>query len=155
MAHNLFLRLGFAFALLSPSLSLAVELNPEQEAEAQEIFGLVLSPFCAARSLKDCPSGSAHELQDQIRERIAAGASRDQIFTDLIVTYGEKIRAVPQRSGFGLIGWLAPLIFAGTGLLILLAWLLRQKPQNVIAPPTTPTLDKETEDRIKKELERR
>jgi len=128
------------------------ELEPAKEAVAQEIFGSVMSPYCVARSLRDCPSSAARELQQQIRGKLAAGKSKDEIFQELYATYGQKIRSTPdEKSGLGLLGWLAPAGFAVLGIVVLAVWLARRKDAVVVSQGGA-ALDPQMEARIKDEL---
>lgn len=77
-----------------------------------------MSPFCPGRLLNDCPSEKAGQLKQDIREMLAKGKSKDAIFSELISTYGEAARAAPQKKGFGLLAYLAPLFFLGLGFVI-------------------------------------
>jgi len=95
--------------------------------EIEAIFGEINSPFCPGRLLKDCPSSAATKLKDEIRERVGAGEAPNSIVTSLITTYGDTISPVPSSTGFGLVGWLAPLAFFGIGAVALLYWLIKNK----------------------------
>ena len=152
MGHKIILAIALGLSMLA-AVSAQAELDPAKEAQAQEIFGSVMSPYCVARSLRDCPSSAAHELQDQIREKIAAGVSSETIMQELLTTYGQKIRATPNASGFGLIGWLAPIGFAVLGIIILVSWLARRSDKAAVASAPQ-SLDPELEKRIKDELSR-
>lgn len=127
------------------------DLNPSQEAEAQEIFASVMSPFCVARSLRDCPSSAAHDLQNQIRDQIAAGKNRTEIMQGLYTSFGQKIRATPDQSAVGVLGWLAPIGFAALGIVVLLLWLARRS-DRAPAVPSEQNIDPEMEKRINDEL---
>lgn len=146
------------FALILSGLLLceslhAQQLNSDQERAAQELFGNVMSPYCVARSLRDCPSTAAHELKDKIRARIAAGENPESIVASLEQTYGDKIRAVPAARGFGLVAWLAPLGFLILGGVVIFTW-IRMKGASTAEAPTDAgeSLDPETEARIRDEL---
>ncbi|MBX7142978.1 MAG: cytochrome c-type biogenesis protein CcmH [Oligoflexia bacterium] len=101
----------------------ALDLPQEKEAQAQSIFDSVMSPFCPGRLLRDCPSGKAHDLKEQIRAMVSDGRSNQQIEESLYQQFGEIIRATPKSSGVGLLGWLAPGFFLIAGLIFVLAWI--------------------------------
>ena len=101
-----------------------VELDQENlDLTAHSIFSEVLSPFCPGRALLDCPSGSASELKNKIREELRAGKNKDQIMNELYTLYGDEISSVPRLRGFGLLAWLGPLVFFILGILIVIVWL--------------------------------
>lgn len=131
-------------------------LSLEQEQLAQQIIGEVMSPFCPGRILHDCPSGSATELRERIREKIKGGESAAAIFDFLYATYGDGIRASPRQRGFGLVAWLAPLVFLLTGLLLIILW-LRVRGTSIESEShmaALEPLDVDLEARIRREVER-
>lgn len=153
MAHKFSAAILAALVLISPLSRAAAELDPATEAQAQKIFGAVMSPYCVARSLRDCPSSAAHELQDQIRDKLAAGRTSEEILQELYVTYGQKIRATPDSSAVGMIGWAAPVAFALLGIVVLAVWLARRSDRaSSTAATPAPHLDPEMEKRIHDEL---
>lgn len=94
-----------------------------REAIAKEIFFEVMSPFCAGRSLHDCPSGSATELKNEIRAALARGEGKEEILNGLVARFGKEVRAVPRFSGVGMLAWIAPLAFLLVGGVVIVIWL--------------------------------
>jgi cytochrome c-type biogenesis protein CcmH/NrfF len=94
---------------------------------ANEIYKEVLSPFCPGRLLYDCPSSKATELKLQIKDMVVSGKQKEEIFKYLIETYGNDIKAMPDNFGFGLVGWIMPLIFFTIAGLTLIIWVKTQK----------------------------
>lgn len=143
-----------AFALVTLSLTVAttgyaVELDPAQEVEANSIFKAVLSPFCPGRLLRDCPSTAAHELKDKIRGMIVEGKPRAEIENYLFALYGDTIRSVPPKHGFGNVAWWGPGVFLLIGLGILGVWLRSKR----TAPEAVgPELTDEMKARIERHL---
>ena len=131
-----------------------ITLDPAQELASRAIFDGVLSPFCPGRLLRDCPSTAAHELKDKIRGMIVEGKSRAEIESYLFALYGESIRAVPPREGFGNVAWWGPGVFLGLGLAILGLWLRSKRRSGDETAPTahTPTLTAEMAERIKRHV---
>ena len=68
-------------------------------------------------------SPRADQLRKEIRGKIARGESKQQIKDELRVTYGDKILALPPKSGFSLAAYLVP-IGVGLGLIALVAVLV-------------------------------
>jgi len=107
--------------LLSVSqTALAAPSDAELDKRAYQLYQQVLSPFCAGRSLNDCPSSKAHDLKLQMRQRLAAGDSEEVILADFLKEFGEKYRAVPEYSGFGLFAWWMPIAFLALGAIVAL-----------------------------------
>lgn len=155
LKHNILAYcLAFFVAIGAATPVVAIDLAPQQEALAQSIFDSVMSPYCPGRLLRDCPSGKAHDLKEQIRSLIAAGQSKEQISDSLYAQFGDVIRATPKDSGFGLVGWLAPGLFLLAGFVFVLAWLKGKK--RVISSKTFPAkkqLSPEMQARIEREVQ--
>jgi cytochrome c-type biogenesis protein CcmH len=148
MRPSYFIALSLALLLaLLPCPAQAVELDPAQELEAAEVFQSVLSPFCPGRLLRDCPSGAAQELKDKIRAMIVEGKPRAEIESYLFALYGDTIRSVPPRHGFGNVAWWGPAVFVLIGLGILGVWLRSKRtteepPAQELTPEMKARLDR-------------
>lgn len=134
-----------------PNELLARDLTREQERIVREVSESVMSPFCPGRLLSNCPSSGAHELKEKIRKEVLAGKSEDEILNELILIYGDQIRAAPTSRGFGLTAWLMPFIFVIGGLAFTLLWL--KSKQNLPAEKQLESLTPEMQERIERELE--
>jgi len=138
-----------AVGLTVASTGFAVELDPAQEIEANLIFEAVLSPFCPGRLLRDCPSTAAQELKDKIRGMVVEGKPRGEIENYLFALYGDTIRSVPPKHGFGNVAWWGPGVFLVIGLGILGVWL---RSKRTAPEPTGPELTAEMKARIERHL---
>ncbi|MEZ4753813.1 MAG: cytochrome c-type biogenesis protein CcmH [Bdellovibrionota bacterium] len=101
--------------------------DPQIKAKAEKIYSTVLSPYCPGRLLSHCPSSSADQLKLRIYEDLNQGKSNDQIINELYAEFGEDIRATPEFSGFGIIGWLMPALFLLIGFLLIFRFVKKQK----------------------------
>jgi cytochrome c-type biogenesis protein CcmH/NrfF len=81
---------------------------PEEQARktAEQAIGNLRSPFCPGLMLEVCPSPNAEALRDTIRMAAAQGQRANQIVEGVLARHGEEWRAVPKRSGAGLLAWL-------------------------------------------------
>jgi cytochrome c-type biogenesis protein CcmH len=120
-------------------------------AEAQTIFGNVMSPYCPGLLLADCPSPAAFELRADIIRRLEAGESPSAIERDLYRKFGDAIRAVPPAKGWGRLLWIAPAIGLALSLAALLWFLAHSRTED--EPPPAP-VDHDMEARLQRELER-
>jgi len=98
----------------------ATPSEAELDKRSYQLYQQVLSPFCAGRSLNDCPSSKAHDLKLRMRQRLAEGVSEDVVLADFLKEFGEKYRAVPEYSGFGLFAWWVPIAFLALGAIVAL-----------------------------------
>lgn len=95
------------------------KLSPEQRATVYEVEASIMSPFCAGRLLKDCPSSAAGEVKKEIKEDVLANTPKEEIVNKLLTRYGDQYKAVPDTEGFGNVAWYAPLLFLILGFLLI------------------------------------
>lgn len=129
--------------LLLALIPLLIAADSSVDMEAKSIFGEVMSPYCPGRTLINCPSSSARELKEEIREKLAAGTSRADLTNELYARFGDEIRAAPKTEGFGLVAWIAPPLFLLLGAFLTIGWLIRQK-----SKVESPTSEEEDEHQI-------
>ena len=100
-------------------------------------------------------SARADQLRKEIRVKIARGESKQRIKDELRVTYGDKILALPPKSGFSLAAYLVP-IGVALGLIALVAVLVprwrRRGPGGDDAAPAGPALGDDDAQRLDAEL---
>jgi cytochrome c-type biogenesis protein CcmH/NrfF len=93
--------------IVAAAVSASAQVAPEQAQKvAHQAIGRLRSPFCPGLMLEVCPSPNAEALRDSIRTAAAQGHSSRQIVEGVLARYGEEWRAVPKRSGAGLLAWL-------------------------------------------------
>ncbi|WP_422723162.1 cytochrome c-type biogenesis protein [Erythrobacter alti] len=92
--------------------------DPRQEAAARELMATLRCLQCQSQSIADSDAPVAGDMRHQVRVRIAAGESPDEVRDYLVSRYGDYISYEPQVSATT---W--PL-FAVPVLLILLAGLV-------------------------------
>lgn len=138
------------FLLMTVSPVQAQTAEEVLEQQAQEINGVIMSPFCAGRLLKDCPSTAAGELKQEIKDRLSRGETREQIIASLEAKYGDEVYALPRHDLMGQVAWLAPVAFLIVGGIIVGTWLLRRR--GVIEEESSPDVDPEVARQIEKEL---
>jgi cytochrome c-type biogenesis protein CcmH len=83
-------------------------LPPRVEAEVHEALISLRSPVTPSHTLDMCPSVEAIALRDTIRTAALQGQTSDQIVEGVVARYGERMRTLPRRDGFGLWAWIAP-----------------------------------------------
>jgi cytochrome c-type biogenesis protein CcmH len=122
------------------------------DTQAQELYDEVMSPFCPGRTLANCPSPQAARLRDQIKERLAAGATGDEVKEELYEAYGEVVLGAPQARGFGLVAWIVPGLFIVAGAVVLVLWIASMKRQTVVDAAAAADMDFEARARLESEL---
>ena len=121
----------------------------------------VVCPTCET-TLEMSNSPVAERMRAFIRERIAAGDSKEEIKAKLVDQFGEAVLAAPPKRGFNLLAWLLPLagLVIGLTALALLArrWVRSRadaEPAAAVASPNgRARLDPELERRVDEELAR-
>jgi cytochrome c-type biogenesis protein CcmH/NrfF len=148
-----------AAVLLGAPLTLRADERSEAlDKQAAELYQQVFSPFCAGRSLNDCPSSKAHELKVDMRAKLEAGVPPQVILEEVFQHFGEKYRTVPAYKGFGKLVWWVPVGFVVLGLFVaLIVVLSRRKPRPSASSQGTPPfssaiLSEELRAQIDKEL---
>lgn len=101
-------RTALALALaLSAGQAAAQVPTPETERIAVEAIAELKSPF-GPHMLDMCPNDQADELRQRLHLAAARGAGKQELIGIVVGEYGENMRALPQRRGFGLWAWLLP-----------------------------------------------
>jgi cytochrome c-type biogenesis protein CcmH len=143
---------------LAALLALLVLAAPAAAAETPTLADLedeVICPTCQT-TLELSNSPVATQMRGFIRERIAAGDTKDEIKAELVDEFGEGVLAAPPKSGFNLIAWalpLAGLLAALVAVTLLARRYVRVRPEPAAAGPAPP-LDPELERRVDEELAR-
>lgn len=132
----------------------AQEASSQLDAQAYEMYQQVLSPFCPGRSLNDCPSSKAHDLKEEMRQRLEQGVPPEEIIEEVFTRFGDQYRAVPHYAGFGKLVWWVPLSFVALGalLIVLLARGKQRKNTGAKVPSISPLSDEQRR-AIESELE--
>lgn len=78
------------------------------EGRAQNLAESLMCPTCRGQAVADSDSSAARGIRTYIEQRIAEGASDDQIRDELAVSFGEDILLTPERSGLAGLVWALP-----------------------------------------------
>jgi cytochrome c-type biogenesis protein CcmH/NrfF len=149
-------RARFAACLLGGALFLAAVCGAESPPGwAYALSHELMSPFCPGRTLPDCPSPQAAQLQQWIRQQERIGRTRGDVEAELVAQFGEVILQSPRASGFGLAAYVIPVVLFLCGGSLLVYFLRRETRRPVLASPPSTGLrpvDPELERRLDAEL---
>ena len=126
--------IALALALLGAGQRAAAQ---DLEAQALQLERQLLCPRCTNVRLDHCELAICEDMRLQIRERLAAGASGDDILLFFSNRFGDRVLADLPRSGFNLVlfGWVGGSIVvvavAGGATL----WRLRRSAMPLFATP--------------------
>ncbi len=135
--------------LLLPGVGATAETPRASDLEAE-----IVCPTCKT-TLDQSDAPVARRMKAIIRERIAAGATADEIKQELVEQFGPAVLAEPPKKGFDLLAWALPLAFLTAGAVVVgvLAWSWSRRRGEDDAVPAAP-LDSALEQRIDDELTR-
>ncbi len=124
------------------------------EREVYEVATQLRCVVCQNLSVADSPSEMAAQMRGIVRERLAAGATPEQVIQYFVDKYGEWILLSPRRRGFTLLVWIAPFAAVAIGLVLVAAllwrWTRRARRRDSAGPAA---VDAAMSERIRRELE--
>lgn len=125
---------------------------PEVAPEAVAAIARDLNcPLCQGTNLQDCPLTVCAQMRDEIRARLAAGATREAIVAAFVADYGPQVLNEPPARGVFLAAWLLPALALLAGALVVLG-VVRRGSRRATAPAvptaTAPAVDPEAADRL-------
>ncbi len=94
--------------------------DPVQEEKARSLMEELRCLKCQSQSIADSDAPMAGDMRSQVRERIAAGATPEEVRSWLIERYGDWVTYNPPVNAVTGPLWIAPIV-----LLILAIWLAR------------------------------
>ena len=138
-----------ASALLLALVPTVVAQEPTLD-EINDIARELYCPLCNGVRLDNCDLQACIQMRQVIRDRLIAGATKDQIKQEFVAQYGPVVLGEPPRRGLDLLAWILPV----AALVVGLGWLFytirrwTQRPaatRPVPAPsqPDTPQADLE------------
>jgi cytochrome c-type biogenesis protein CcmH len=116
-----------AATLATASLSAGAAPDP-LDARVDRLAQELRCVVCQNQSVADSPAGIADDLKAHVRERLAAGASDDQVRAELVERYGEFVLYRPPLRGGTALLWFGPALLAAAGAVLLARLALRRGP---------------------------
>ena len=98
-----------ALALPAALVQAQTPTVPYDEAEAQAIDRMIMCPVCPAESIDQAQVPLARQMRQLVREKLAQGATRQEILDFFADTYGPDILASPPKTGVNLLAWVLPI----------------------------------------------
>ena len=89
--------------------------DPSKEATAKALMGELRCLTCQNQSIADSNAGQAQAMRVEVRERIAAGDTPDEVRAFFVERYGDWVSFVPPAREDTALLWAAPLLFLVLG----------------------------------------
>lgn len=83
-------------------------------------------PVCDGLAVADSPSSTARAIAADVRSRVAAGETDDEIRQAYVAQYGEWILLEPPAGGFGIVAWSLPVMLV-VGSAAGAVWVVRRR----------------------------
>jgi cytochrome c-type biogenesis protein CcmH len=147
-----------ALAAVAVLVALAVPaaaIAQEPQASLADIEDEVMCPICGVTLELATEAPQAIQEREFIRERIAAGQTKDEIKDALVAEFGPEVLAVPEAEGFDLAAWLVPGIAILVAAVAILVGLRRWRGRDDASDDPPPeALDEEDAERLEADLAR-
>jgi len=111
------------------------DLDQVQAEKARQIKSELMAPCCWNGTVDRHASAKAKLVAHRVEHWVAEGKNKDEILNTLAAEYGERILASPRQTGFGLVFYAGPALFALVTGFLIWGWLKR----NVRASNDEPT----------------
>ncbi|MCB8965565.1 MAG: cytochrome c-type biogenesis protein [Chloroflexota bacterium] len=85
--------------------------DDEVNAVAKEVY----CPVCESTPLDVCETQACADWRELIREKLAQGQTKEEIFTYFADQYGDRVLATPPAEGLNLILWIWPVVAVVVG----------------------------------------
>lgn len=124
------------------------------EVEAKRIETMLIAPCCFSQQVSVHTSEAAEEVRRDIRARLTAGETRQQILDAYVAKYGTAILAEPPDQGFARLLHTGPAValVTGVGAAALALRFLRRRAAKVAADEAAAPIPAATAERLDDEL---
>lgn len=144
--------------LISSYSCTALEQTQSLDEQAQEIYSSLMCPLCPGQTINQSQSELSAQMRSLVRYKLEQGETREEILQFFVEQYGEKVLAVPTKSGFNLIAWLTPVLGIFTGSLVL--WIIirrwvkgkNKSSAELLTPDSDNSYDEQYRDQLEKDL---
>lgn len=84
--------------------------DPSPEVRTERLTAQLRCPVCQGLSVADSPSSTARSMVDDVRRRVEAGETDEEIKTAYVDRYGEWILLRPRSGGVAAAVWALPVV---------------------------------------------
>lgn len=108
--------------VMAIALIFLVVTNETPDDRLERIGSSIKCPVCQGEAIVDSPAQMATDMMDLVEERVASGATDDEIIDELLGSFSGAVLLDPPLSGATLLLWLAPIAALGAGIAVVLWW---------------------------------
>jgi len=130
--------LGLLLAAIALFAAVQVFAQTPTADQVNDVAKELYCPLCAGITVDVCETQQCVQMRNLIREKLAAGETKEEIKQYFIEQYGQRVVAAPAKRGLGLAVWILPFV----ALLLGLGWgayMLRNWASQRQGPPTPGT----------------
>jgi cytochrome c-type biogenesis protein CcmH len=135
--------LALILGALSATAAFAADVySADVEHDAREVGKSLRCVVCQNQSIEDSSAPLAADMRNMVRERLAAGASKQQVIDYMADRYGNFVLLKPPFQNDTLLLWLGPIalaLIAGAG------WFTYLRPRRTQLSPPLPLSPEELE----------
>lgn len=127
-------------AVLAAATPACASAAPDIEEAALRLDKQLMCPICPGETLNQSQTTLAKQMRAEVRKRLLAGESEQEVKDYFVSVYGESVLAEPPRRGFGLTAWLVPAAaaIAGLGVLVFVLRSMRRSGARHASAPAAP-----------------
>lgn len=118
--------------ILKPEAVCAQDQTPSDD-EVNQIASQLYCPVCENIPLDECTTQVCQDWRDMIRQRLAEGWSQEEIKSDFVKQYGERVLGEPPKQGLHWLLYVIPPVVILTGSFILWNKLHKTKAKPIVS----------------------
>jgi cytochrome c-type biogenesis protein CcmH len=107
---------------MAVALIVLVATNETPDDRVERIGSLIKCPVCQGEAIGDSPAQMATDMMTLVEERVASGATDEEIIAELLGSFSGALLLDPPASGATLALWLAPFGALVLGVTVMLWW---------------------------------
>lgn len=128
------LRIALAAMMWMAGTAFGAEFTPDQEARYRHLIQELRCLVCQNQTIADSDAPLAQDLRTQVRNRIIAGESNDDIRRYLTDRYGDFVLYNPPLKASTLLLWLGPVLLVVIALVTALLFARRSRTRKTAEP---------------------
>lgn len=119
-----------ALAVIGVGLSTGDDSPPSDAERVDSLAASIKCPFCNGESLYESQSTVAAEYRALIAERVAGGATDEEVIAEFAANFGDSYILDAATTGWSLTLWIVPVLGIAAGASVI-AWLRRSAQRRV------------------------